>query len=117
MGSMVVMTGPERRRRWSEEQKRAILAAADEPGSIVSEVARRADICTSLIYRWRRERREAAGFVPAFLVERSSEARSENPGPRLGGPAIVVEMTDGSRVSIDPSVPAVLVTAALRALR
>jgi transposase len=114
MASMVVMAGPERRRRWSADQKRAILAAADEPGASVSDVARRADICTSLIYRWRQLRREAAGFVPAVLVDEPSR---EAPGAMTGSTAIVVEMAGGSRVSIGPSARADLVTAALRALR
>lgn len=115
MGSMVVLAGPERRRRWSADQKRAIFsAAADEPGAIISEVARRADICTSLIYRWRQLRREAAGFVPAMLVD---EPPREAPGALTGATAIVVELAGELRVSIAASAPAALVTAALRALR
>jgi len=87
MGSMVLMAGPERRRRWSEDQKRAILAAADEPGAIVSEVARRADICTSLIYRWRQLRRPAGGFVPAILVEGLAAASARmSPTPDRAAP-------------------------------
>jgi transposase len=114
MSVMVVLDGPERRRRWSEDQKRAILAAADEPGAVISEVARRADICTSLIYRWRQSRREAAGFVPAVLV---GEARGEAPGATAVSAAILVDLAGGVRVSIGASAPAGLVTAALRALR
>jgi transposase len=114
MGTMVVLAGPERRRRWSADQKRAILAAADEPGAIVSEVARRADICTSLIYRWRQAWREAAGFVPAMLVD---DAPVEALGAGTGAAAIVVEFAGGTRVNIGASASAGLVTAALRALR
>jgi transposase len=114
MGTMVVLSGPERRRRWSADQKRAILAAADEPGAIVSEVARRADICTSLIYRWRQDRRRTAGFVPAMLVE---EPAVEAPVMGTGSTAIVVDLAGGVRVSIGGSAPAALVSAALRALR
>ncbi len=115
MASMVVMTGPERRRRWSEDQKRSILAAADEPGASVAEVARRADICTSLIYRWRQLRREATGFVPAVLVD---EPLVDAPaGARAGSTAMVVELAGGARVSIAASAPSALVTATLRALR
>ncbi len=47
-----LITGPERRRSWSEDQKLALLSAAFSPGAKVAEVAevaRRADICTSLI--------------------------------------------------------------------
>ncbi len=53
MGQIQVITGMERRRRWSDEQKRAIVAAAFAPGAVVSEVARRADIYANQIYRWR----------------------------------------------------------------
>jgi transposase len=52
---MQIITGPERRRSWSEEQKRAIVAAAFAPGAIVANVARRADVCAGQIYRWRQE--------------------------------------------------------------
>src|SRR5512134_1580731 len=51
MAQVHVLTGPERRRRWSEEQKRALVAAAFAPGAVVSDVARQADVCSSLIYR------------------------------------------------------------------
>jgi transposase len=115
MSQMVVITGPERRRRWSADQKQAVLAAADAPGAVVSEVARRADICTSLIYRWRKEeRRVEAGFVPARLVEASDPVP---PGAAAGSAAIVVELAGGTRVSIGSAASVALVTAALRALR
>jgi Transposase len=55
MASVEVLAGPERRRRWSIEQKQAIVAAAFEPGAVVRDVARRADVTSSLIYRWRRD--------------------------------------------------------------
>ena len=50
-----VLMGPERRRRWSEDQKLELLAQAFGPGGNVTANARRADILTSLLYRWRRE--------------------------------------------------------------
>jgi len=40
MASVEVLVGPERRRRWSAEQKRAIVAAAFRPGAMVRDVAR-----------------------------------------------------------------------------
>jgi transposase len=42
MARVEVISGIERRRRWSEEQKRAIVAESFAPGAVVSEVARRA---------------------------------------------------------------------------
>ena len=55
MAQVHVITGPTRRRAWSDEQKRALVAAAFAPGAVVSAVARRADICAGQLYRWRRE--------------------------------------------------------------
>src|SRR5262245_33533079 len=55
MARYQLISGPERRRRWSEEQKLALVAAAFAPGAIVSEVARRADVCSGQLYRWRQE--------------------------------------------------------------
>ena len=60
MGRMTLITGDERRRRWSEEDRARILAEIEAPGAVVAEVARRADICTSLVYKWRREARKSA---------------------------------------------------------
>ena len=41
MSRVEVLSGPERRRRWSAEQKRSIVAEAFAPGASVCEVARR----------------------------------------------------------------------------
>lgn len=107
-----IVVGPERRRRWTEDQKLSILAAAFAPGAIASEVARQADVCPSVLYRWRQIYRvggRSEGFAPAVVVDA--------PGPRGTEPAMVVEFLGGARVSITSSAPAALVTAALRALR
>src|SRR4051794_21156831 len=69
MASVEVLAGPERRRRWSIEQKRAIVAAAFKPGAVVRDVARQADVTSSLIYRWRRDLGAAAnGFARVLLA-------------------------------------------------
>ncbi|WP_436083693.1 MULTISPECIES: transposase [unclassified Pararhizobium] len=51
MGHAVLLTGPERRRRWSLEDRAQILAEAFAPGAVVSEVARRFEVSTCLLYR------------------------------------------------------------------
>jgi transposase len=53
MGQASLIIGRERRRRFTEDQKFDLLTAAFGPGGNVAEVARRADICTSVLYRWR----------------------------------------------------------------
>src|SRR5919202_286214 len=60
-----VVTRGERRRIWSDEQKRLILVEAMQPGAMVAEVARRWGIGTGLIYTWRRQMREGElGAMP-----------------------------------------------------
>jgi transposase len=41
MGRMTLITGVERRRRWSLEERAQILAAVEEPGAVVAEVVSR----------------------------------------------------------------------------
>ena len=74
IASIEVLAGPEQRRRWSIEQKQAIVAAAFGPGAIVRDMARHADVTPSLIYRWRRDLRAAArpGFFTKNGLSRSA---------------------------------------------
>ena len=55
MSQVTVYSGVERRRWWSDEQKRALIEAAFAPDAVVAEVARAADVRPSQIYRWRRD--------------------------------------------------------------
>ncbi|MCU9850653.1 transposase [Defluviimonas sp. WL0024] len=67
--------GVERRRRWSDEEKLAILARVGIAGRTVSDVAREEDLTRQHIYQWRRElrrkgmwpRSEEAVFLPVDL--------------------------------------------------
>ena len=114
MGQITVFSGPERRRRWSEEERVQILTEAFSPGTCVAEVARRHDVSTALIYTWRNKLRQPVaepGFAEAVVV---AGDRAE---PPIIPPAIVVELARGSRVSIFASAPPALVAAALKALR
>ncbi|WP_262270454.1 IS66-like element accessory protein TnpA [Microvirga yunnanensis] len=47
----------ERRRRWSQEDKRRILSEVGVEGASVSDVARRHDVTRQHLYQWRRELR------------------------------------------------------------
>lgn len=120
MGRMTLITGGERRRRWSEEERARILAAVEEPGAVVAEVARRADVCTSLVYQWRREARaavSASGFAQV-VVENSPQSPIAKPAsasePEAG--AILVEMKD-ARIRIGANASSALIAATLKALR
>jgi transposase len=119
MARVEVFTGPERRRRWSEEQKRAIVAASLAPGAVVADVARRADISAGQIYRWRQELRTAAaaGFMPVLIASAESPVAAAEDGPTSGGEAAIeVEFGGKMRVRIPGSVPAALAAAVIKAL-
>jgi transposase len=111
MSRVEVISGPERRRRWSEEQKRAIVAEAFAPGASVSAVARRTDIGTGQIYRWRREFCEAvAGFAEVVVAQPPCE--------RTEADAAAVEVALGAdiRVRIPVTTPADLACAVIKAV-
>jgi transposase-like protein len=56
MAQVHILAGPERRRRFSIGQQRAIVAAAFAPGAIVADVARAIGVTEQSDYRWRRKR-------------------------------------------------------------
>ena len=118
----VVIAGPERRRRWADEERLSILAEAFAPGASVADVARRRDVSTSLIYTWRRKLLEAneepapdgtpePGFAEAVMIEDGAAANSS------AVPAIVIDLARGRRVSIFASASPGQVAATLKALR
>ncbi len=112
MGQITVFSGPERRRRWSKEDRVRILAEAFSPGACVREVARRNDLAPSLIYGWRRSLTRdvpGVGFAQAVIAQ---EAPSDTHGA-----AIVVDLGRVGRVSICASASPALVTATLKGLR
>lgn len=120
MGQVHVLTGVVRRRRWSEAEKRALVAAAFGPGAVIAAVARRADVSTSLLYRWRKEFGTAGlGFAPVVVSPAAVPTMAELPG--MPGPAIEVAVGDGApgsvRVRIAGSVAPELAAAVIQALR
>jgi transposase len=69
MSKVEVITGAERRRHWTNEQKLRILEEAFGPDGVVAETARRAGLCTGQIYRWRKELcAPAQGFSRAVVA-------------------------------------------------
>ena len=104
-----VITSVQRRRRWSGEEKRRIVAAAIEPGAVASEVARAAGIYPSQLFRWRQELcgpvRETPGFSPVAVM----------PAP-AGSSMIEVEFAGGARMRITGTPDPAAVSAIIKAL-
>jgi transposase len=110
MARVEVITGAERRRRWSAEQKRVIVAESLAPGAVVTEIARGADICPGQIYRWRREIRVGSGFAQVLIAP----VRDGVGCP--AAPAIEIEFAGKARLRIPASIPAGLAAAVVKAL-
>ena len=92
-----VLVRVERRRRWSDEEKLAILKETTQPNAIVAVVARRHGIGTGQLYTWRRQllKGAMAGCVPVEL------ARSEAPTRSVETGRIEIGRHGGFTVSID----------------
>src|SRR5271154_6364953 len=102
MGQISVLTGPERRRRWSEADRSRIVSEAFAPGSSVAQVARAHDISTGLISTWRRRLRQ--DFADQSFVEAGMEAEPiKQAAP--SGEVIVVELAGSGRIRICGSAP------------
>lgn len=111
MSRAEVLPGPERRRRWSAEEKRLIVAEAFASGASVSDVARRRDVVPGQIYRWRRELGSA---VPGF----AEVVVSGEPGmkPAAGEAALEISLSREVCVRISATAPKELAFAVIRAL-
>lgn len=122
MGQITVFSGPERRRRWNDEQRLQILTEAFAPGASPTDVARRHEISTGQLYTWRSKLAAGAvtppsddgqspGFAEAVLIEDRDRG---DPG---SSPAIVIDLPRGRRITIFPSASPALTAAALKTLR
>lgn len=130
-GTVEIITGRERRRRWSVADKLRILAECDAPGVQVAEVAARHGIYRSLVFQWRRQARDGllvAEQTPEFVLVRVTVADRRNevppgpgpappqPSPRMAA-AIEIELPDGIRVRVGDEASLVALRRVLAALR
>lgn len=63
-----VLIGPERRRRWSVEEKARIVGETRQAGVTVADAARRHDLSRNLIYTWRRNLERELTSVAAVAL-------------------------------------------------
>lgn len=54
MSPVEVVTSVQRRRRWSPEEKRALVEEAEQPGMSISAIAREYGIHPNQLFKWRR---------------------------------------------------------------
>ncbi|MGI4939965.1 MAG: IS66-like element accessory protein TnpA [Janthinobacterium lividum] len=110
----------DRRRAHDPAFRARVVADSYVSGMRVRELAVRHGICTSLVYRWRRERTAAAStgsalrLVPVRLVEEPRAVEKQSPLPKpasatapkvLAKPASMeIEFPGGVRVRVDETV-------------
>ena len=132
-----IISGVERRRRWSVADKLRIVAEADEPGAKVAEVARRHEISRSILWTWRKQARagelrasEPLGFLPV-VVDTSiavdtpistAGAPSAAPLPTEAPPppdqlAITITLANGTRLEISAALSLPALSCIIGALR
>jgi transposase len=111
-----------RRRFWSSDEKRRMIAESFAPGASVSKVAQRYGVNANLLFTWRRrDARSAAsgGTQPLELVpvrvadERSPAAPVAAPGP-IGRMEIV--LAAGERILVGADVDAAALARVVKAL-
>ena len=123
-----VLTGPERRRRWSVEEKLRILAQSVAPGSSVMLVCRMHGISSGQLYTWRRQFRtgELTGFAPVTLAPPVGQLAASSPpadpaatlaeADRPTGGMIEVELPSGVKLRITGAVDETALRRVLSAL-
>lgn len=60
MHSVEIITSVQRRRRWTAEQKKAMVLESEQPGMSLSAVARKYEIHPNQLFRWRKLIEEGA---------------------------------------------------------
>ena len=113
-----VLTGPGRRRRWSDDDKARIIAETAQPGAVVTEVARRWQVSPQQVFDWRRQARKAlaaatAPAEPAFVPIVAEAAPSLSV---RATPAIEIKLA-GAVLRVAPGTDGELLTTVLRAIR
>ena len=101
------------------------MAEAFAPGASPTDVARRLEITTGLLYTWRKKALACAGEAsvsqPAFLPAVVEQAPATPPAepeiePRRAA-AIEIDFGSGVKVRIEAGVPKDVIAATLKALR
>lgn len=125
-GTMEIIGGRERRRRWSVSEKLRIVGETHERGACVRAVAARHDVYPSLLHYWRRQVREGRlgaievpRFVAVHLAETTAPESVASPllNERSGADAIEITLPDGTAIKVGHDVSLAALRRVLTALR
>ena len=135
-GVVEIITGRERRRRWSLRDKARLVAETNEPGAMIRAVAARHGVRGSLLFTWRRQARggllgpapQSPVFVPVHTLAPTGTAVAPlDDGPRptpapasrpASAPGVIeIELGSGRRVRVGRDVNLAALRRVLAALR
>lgn len=126
-----VLTGPGRRRRWSDQDKARAVAESLVPGGSPSETARRWQICPQQLFTWRRQARAGLLVLPSdlaaaivaepalvpILTDQSVTRPPPTPEVAAAPPVSIEIEIAGAFVRVPAGLNATALTAVLRAVR
>jgi transposase len=103
MTKVTVLSGPERRRRWTTAEKLRLVAESSASGLSVADFARRHDVHPNLVHAWRRQARTGelsvaadgeARLTPVAVATEDSAALPTSNGDD-GGSMVEVVLRNG----------------------
>jgi transposase len=120
-GTIEIIAGRERRRRWSIEEKLRIVGETEEAGARVTEVAARHGVYPGLLFTWRRQVRDgllvaspAATFMPVRMVATPADPEPRYPThgeastpvavPHLRDATMEITLANGCRLRVDQQI-------------
>ena len=104
-----------RRRSWTEEEKRRIVAEFGESGASASVVAQRHGLNANLLFTWRRQFRDLPNSAQAKGVTLIPVTVAPEPSAAAGRMEIV--LTGGERILFGADVDAAALARIVKALR
>lgn len=105
MTKVAVLSGPERRRRWTTTEKLRLVSESAASGMSIADFARRHDVHPNLVHAWRRQAQTgelsaapdgAARFMPVAVASEDSTALPARTGD--DGSSIVEVVLRNGRV-------------------
>ena len=128
---MEIITGVERRRRWSLEEKLRIVAETEQPGIGIAEIARRHEISRGLLWNWRSQVRRGVlrpELPPVFLpvqtisepangMMRAEPSSVTGVDPAASTDKIEITLPDGTSVKVGHDVGVVTLRRVMSVLR
>jgi transposase len=122
---MEIITGVERRRRWSLEEKLRIVAETEQAGFGIAEIARRYEISRGLLWNWRSQVRRGvlrAEALPVFLPVQTIREPASGDGTKPSSATepdgkIEITLPDGTSIKVGHYVGLVTLRRVMTVLR